>query len=106
MSRMPSMPKISMSTNAGNICSLNLSKAAFGQDPLNSGRIGFSDIHCSIRPIDRLHLGVDASNLLNRASFAGALMFGSDDASISTLSELLDELVLGVDDKRLIEGLE
>ena len=43
------------------------------------------------------HLGIDIGDLLNSASLSSTAMSRRDDAAISALAELLDELVFGVD---------
>jgi hypothetical protein len=49
------------------------------------------------------HLGVDIRYLLDRAAVASAPVLRGDDAAISALAELLDELVLRVDDEGRVE---
>ena len=45
------------------------------------------------------HLCIDIRYLLNRTPVPRAPVLGSNDAAISALTEFLDELVLGIDDK-------
>lgn len=44
-------------------------------------------------------LGVNVGDLFDRTSFAGLAMFGSHNATVCTLTELLHEGVLRVDDE-------
>jgi len=44
-------------------------------------------------------LGVDVGDFFDRTPFARSPVSGGNNAAIGTLTELLDELVLGVDDK-------
>ncbi len=53
-----------------------------------------------------MHLGVDICDLLDSTPLSRPAMLRSDDAPIRALSELLDELILGVDDERRVESLE
>jgi len=48
-------------------------------------------------------LGVDIRYLLDRAAVASASVLRGDDAAVSALAELLDELVLPVDDEGRVE---
>ena len=52
------------------------------------------------------HLGVNVGDLLDRAALARDAVPRCDDAPVRALAELLDELVLGVDDKGLVESGE
>lgn len=54
----------------------------------------------------KAHLCIDTGDFLDRASLPSAFVFRGNDAAVGTLSELLDELVLAVDDERLIQCLE
>ena len=63
---------------------LDLPKASFGEDTL----------------------GVDVGDFLDRTTLSRSAMFGGDDATIGTLAEFFDELVLGVDYEGRVEGGE
>ena len=52
------------------------------------------------------HLCIDVRYLLDRATFPRAPVFGGNDAAISALTEFLDELVLGIDNKHRVESIE
>ena len=54
----------------------------------------------------RTHFGVYVGNLLDRAAFTRPAVFGGDNAAIGTLAKLLDEEVLGVDDKGGVDSGE
>ena len=54
----------------------------------------------------KANLGVDVGNFLNRTTLPRATVLRGNDASVCSLAELLDELVLGVDDEGGVERCE
>jgi len=52
------------------------------------------------------YLRIDIRDLLDRTSLTRALVLGSNDAAVGTLSELFAKLVLRVDDERRFESGE
>ena len=63
---------------------LDLPEASFGQDTLS----------------------VDVGDFLDRTTLSRSTMFSGDDASVGTLAELFDELVLSINDECRVEGGE
>ena len=51
-------------------------------------------------------LGVDVRDLLYGTSFSRATMFSSHDATIGTLTQFFDELVLGIDNEGRVQSGE
>lgn len=52
------------------------------------------------------NLGIDVCDLFNGTALAGPPVLCADDATISSLTEFLDELVLRVDDERRVQSLK
>ena len=81
---------------------LDLAQAPLGQDPLDN-RMREDALQTYEA---KTYLCVDIGDLLNGAALAGATMFCSNNAAIRALTQLLHELVLGVDDECRVEGGE
>lgn len=69
-------------------------------------RCGVSISHLSRVERVSAYLGVDVRDFLYRTSFARSAVSRSNDAAISTLAQLLDELILRINDERRVEGGE
>ena len=54
----------------------------------------------------RTYFSIDVGNLLDRTSFTRLAVFGSDHATVCTLTQLFDEDVLGVYDKGRVDCCE
>lgn len=65
-----------------------------------------ADEHALDRDCQGAHLGVDVGDFFDRTPLARSPVSRSNDATIGALTELLDELILGIDDEGRVERVE